>query len=272
MANNLIFIVMDSCRFDSYARAKTPNIDRIGGVESRWSYASWTAPSHYAFFMGLMPHASPQNVYASEVYKQEFVKWVERLGVSDLSFKTFLPEISLAKVLSDHGYRCTARVSMPVINTFTALNSNFHDYRLMQNHNDFKGMVEEVTFHPEEPSYYFFNLGETHYPYMLEDEELPHISGVHGVFKSLGRETGDASSGDQFFDAKMMTRLHEQQSKCVEYVDELIGALIEKSPPNTHFIVTADHGELFGENGYFGHGPIMHEKCFQVPFIEGLRP
>ena len=32
---------------------------------------------------------------------------------------------------------------------------------------------------------------------------------------------------------------------------------------------TADHGELFGEAGYFGHGPIMHEKCFEVPFLEG---
>jgi len=34
--------------------------------------------------------------------------------------------------------------------------------------------------------------------------------------------------------------------------------------------VTADHGELFGEAGYFGHGPIMHEKCFEVPFVEGM--
>jgi hypothetical protein len=29
---------------------------------------------------------------------------------------------------------------------------------------------------------------------------------------------------------------------------------------------------LFGEDGYFGHGPVMHEKCFEVPFLEGLCP
>jgi arylsulfatase A-like enzyme len=40
-------------------------------------------------------------------------------------------------------------------------------------------------------------------------------------------------------------------------------------PKDTWVIVTADHGELFGEAGYFGHGPIMHEKCFEVPFLEG---
>ena len=30
-----------------------------------------------------------------------------------------------------------------------------------------------------------------------------------------------------------------------------------------------DHGELFGEGDYFGHGPIQHEKVFEVPFVEG---
>ena len=66
--------------------------------------------------------------------------------------------------------------------------------------------------------------------------------------------------------------LRQQQVKCVEYVDGLIGKLMDMTPPNTHFIVTADHGELFGEDGYFGHGPIMHEKCFEVPFVEGRLP
>jgi hypothetical protein len=26
---------------------------------------------------------------------------------------------------------------------------------------------------------------------------------------------------------------------------------------------------LFGEEGYFGHGPIVHEKVLEVPFVEG---
>ena len=30
-----------------------------------------------------------------------------------------------------------------------------------------------------------------------------------------------------------------------------------------------DHGELFGEDGYFGHGPIAHDKVLEVPFVEG---
>lgn len=277
MANHLIFIIMDSCRYDSFVRAQTPNMDRLGKVECRWSYASWTAPSHYALLMGLMPHLSPQHVFASEVYKKDFTQWIERLDIPDLSFKSFLPAISLPKVLSGLGYRCTARVSMPVLNSFTLLAKYFDDYKLMDNHNDFATMIEQVKFPDGELQFYFLNLGETHYPYMLSDENLPRVHGVHGVFKSLAaidKQPPDNSDGfkpntPSFFDQDLMEYLHQQQIFCVEYVDKLAGDLFKKCPPNTHFIITSDHGELFGENGYFGHGPIMHEKVFEVPFIEG---
>lgn len=277
MIKHLIYIVMDSCRHDSYSAASTPNMDRLGKAERRYSYASWTSPSHYAMLMGMVPHKSPRGVFASEVYKQEFAKWVDRLGIPDLSFKTFVPQLSLPKVLKNQGYKTIGRVSLPVLNQFTSINKYFDDYRLMPTHNEFAKMVEEVEFPDEQPRFYFFNLGETHYPYMLEEDELPHISGVHGVFKRmddlLQTETETEKKAEKsFFNSAEMEQLHKQQIRCVEYVDGLLGELFSKCPSNTHIIVTADHGELFGEDGYFGHGPVMHEKCFEVPFLEGLCP
>jgi len=274
MSNHLVYIIMDSCRFDSYKAASTPNMDRLGMAECRYSYASWTSPSHYAILMGMVPHTSPKGVFASEVYKQEFAKWVDRLAISDLSFKTFVPHLSLPKVLQDQGYETIARVSMPVLNQLTSINRFFDDYKLMSNHNDFASMVAEVELFEDEPRFYFFNLGETHYPYMLSGENLPHISGVHGVFKHMDEDLKTTSDPNEktFFEPAEMEALHEQQIRCVEYVDNLIGELFAKCPANTHFIITADHGELFGESGYFGHGPVMHEKCFEVPFLEGLCP
>jgi len=270
MKNHIVFIVMDSCRFDSFQRAKTPHIDKIGKAEKRYSYASWTGPSHYAFTMGMMPHQNPTCVFASEVYKEEFSLWSARTGSGDINFKEFLPELSLPKVLNTLGYRTIAKVSMPVLNKFTLISKHFDEYKLMDNHNDFAGMIEEIDFPDTSPCYYFLNLGETHYPYMLSDKELPVISGVHGVFKTLGdKEREGAAQADQFFDQKLMEKLHDQQVKCVEYLDDQLGKLMEKAPKNTYFIITADHGELFGEEGFFGHGPIMHKKCFEVPFTEG---
>ncbi len=131
--------------------------------------------------MGQVPHTSPKRVFASEVYKAQFAQWVDRLGVPNLSFKTFVPELCLAGVAKKHGYRTIARVSMPVLNPYAGLTRGFDDYKLMSNHNDFAGMVKEIEFPRGERRFYFLNLGETHYPYMLDDKTLPKISGVHGI-------------------------------------------------------------------------------------------
>jgi len=279
MARNLVFMVLDSCRYDSFVRARTPHFDRINIAEQRWSYASWTAPSHYAYLMGLVPHRSPQHVYASEFYKKDFSDWIERLAIPGLGFASFVPQLSLPKLLKDHGYRCVGRVSMPVLNGFTLVSKFFDDYKLMSNHNDFASMVSELEFDSDEPTFYFMNLGETHYPYMLSGDDLPHISGVHGAAKQLaaGEDGGgriqsahDNGSCD-FFDGKKMQYLHEQQIRCVEYIDEVFGRLLEKAPSDTYFMVMSDHGEAFGEGGFFGHGPVMHETAFSVPFLEGVR-
>jgi hypothetical protein len=267
---------MDSCRFDSYASARTPNMDRIGAGERRYSFASWTSPSHYTYLMGQTPHSSPRGVFASEVYKKEYAKWIARLGIPNMSFKTFVPQLSLPKVLKHFGYRTVGRVSMPVLNPMAGFNRNFDDYRLMDNHNDFAGMVRAIEFSGSDPYFYFLNLGETHYPYMLTDAELPRISGVHGVVSGLDellmRTGDDPSQPGEFFSKAAMEELHAQQIKCVEYIDGLVGELLDKCPANTHFIVTSDHGELFGEDNYFGHGPVMHDKCFEVPYLEGIKP
>ncbi len=139
------------------------------------------------------------------------------------------------------------------------------------------------------PQFYFLNLGETHYPYMLADERLPRLHGVHGVYKHLDDlvahpetastpasapgATGDYHAAPaELFAPETLARFRAKQIACVEYLDALFGDLFAKAPANTWFIITADHGELFGEDGFFGHGPIIHEKVFEVPFTEGIRP
>jgi hypothetical protein len=279
MPRNLVILTYDSCRFDSAQAARAPNLARLGELERRYSYASWTAPSHFTYLMGLVPHVSPPHVYASEVYKQDFARWADRLDIADMHFGKFLPQLSLPGMLKSHGYRTVARVSMPVLNPYTILNNAFDDYRLMSNHNDFAGMVADMSFTRGQPTFYFCNLGETHYPYMLDDASLPHISGLHGVAKSLasggdagGKVKGSDVAAAEFVTDETMRSLHQQQIRCVEYLDGLLGALFDKAPSDTWFMIMGDHGEAFGEGGYFGHGPVMHEKVFEIPFVEGMRP
>ncbi len=275
--NNYVLVVFDSCRYDSFLRARPRVMKKLGKVERRWSYASWTSPSHYNLLIGLMPHLSPKHVYASEYYKKDFLKFNERLGSDDIEFKSLVPKLFLPSFLKETlGYRTCAMVSLPVLNPRTVLNNGGWDsYRLMEKHNDMRAMLREMRFSSDQPSFYLLNVGETHYPYALPDEppdQWPRISGVHGVFKHLDDEIVGGKlkrSREKFFDTKKLEMLRQRQIDAVKYLDGVVEELFDLVPKNTYITITADHGELFGEDGYFGHGPIHHEKVWEVPFVEG---
>src|SRR5271167_4770828 len=93
--NNYVILVLDSCRYDSFVAARPKTMRKLGRLERRWSYASWTAPSHYNLLMGLMPHTSPTHVFASEYYKRDFLKFRERLGCAGVEFKSLIPRLYL---------------------------------------------------------------------------------------------------------------------------------------------------------------------------------
>jgi hypothetical protein len=274
--NNYILVILDSCRYDSFVRARPRTLRKLGKVEKRWSYASWTAPSHYNLLMGLMPHTSPKHVYASDYYKREFVQFRERLGHSDFEFKSLVPKLSLPAFLRDSlGYETHALVSLPVLNPKTPLNFGFDRYLLMEKHNDMRAMLPQLRFSEERPSFHLLNIGETHYPYALPDEppeKWPRISGVHGVFRHLDEQvTGGKlpKSRSKFFDRAKLDILQRRQIETVRYLDGVFEELFDLVPRDTYITVTSDHGELFGEDGYFGHGPVQHEKVFEVFFVEG---
>ncbi|MFO7654481.1 MAG: sulfatase-like hydrolase/transferase [Candidatus Krumholzibacteriia bacterium] len=279
--NNLVFIVFDSCRWDAYQAARTPNLDRIGVAEMRYSYASWTSPSHYTFLMGMVPHLSPKGVFASNVYREEFSLWSERLNIPDVAFTKFVPELSLPHFLRQQNYWCEGWVSLPVLNPMTSMAVHFDRYELAPSHNDLRAILRKLQFRDGQPSFFFINTGETHYPYLLpgeKAEDLPHISGVHGVFKSLdeflknpGAFVADRRE-EEFFSPEQFRAFYDKQIACVEHLDGVVGEFMERCPANTHFMIMSDHGELFGEAGYFGHGPIFHEKVFEVFYLEGRRP
>lgn len=277
--NNFIIVVLDSCRYDTFMEAAPATIMKLGETEDRYSYASWTAPSHYNLLMGLMPHTSPKGVFASEYYKHDFIRYNERLGARDIEFRSLVPRLWMPDFLQrTMGYRTHAMVSLPVLNSMTPVNRGFDTFRLMDKHNDMNAMLDLMTFPADRPSFYMLNVGETHYPYARPAEaqnDWPRISGVHGVFKHLDDQIVDgcieeSTTGEkQFFDHKEMDMLKARQIDTVKYLDSVFERLFDIVPGNTWITVTSDHGELFGEEGYFGHGPIYSEKVFQVPFLEG---
>jgi arylsulfatase A-like enzyme len=224
--------------------------------------------------MGLLPHQSPTRVYASEYYKLDYRRYAERLGVPGLGFEQLLPSLYLPTFLRNTlGYHTSAMVSMPVLNRHTPINQNFDSYELMDRHNDMAAMLDRMKFDSDRPRFYLLNVGETHYPYATPDEdpdEWPRIPGLHGMVRRLD-ETADAGGESlPFFSQEELDHLRQRQVRALTYLDGVFEKLFDILPKNTWVIVTSDHGELFGEDGYFGHGPIAHDKVFEVPFVEGL--
>jgi hypothetical protein len=247
---------------------------KLGRVERRWSYASWTASSHYNLLMGLMPHTNPRRTFASDAYARDFLKFNERLSAEGLDFKSFVPRLYLPVLLQKLGYQTNAMVSLPVLNPTTVLNTGFDSYKLMDRHNDLRAMVHKMSFPKERPSFYLLNAGETHYPYALPGEpedEWPRISGVHGVFRHLDQQVvgGKLRRRTPSFNQRKLAELRRRQIEAVSYLDKVIEELFDLVPRNSYITITSDHGELFGEDGFFGHGPIVHEKVLEVPFLEG---
>ena len=61
--------------------------------------------------MGLLPHTSPAEVYASEYYKEDFLRYSERLGVDGMEFKRLLPSIFLPTFLRNRSATARTRWS-----------------------------------------------------------------------------------------------------------------------------------------------------------------
>jgi hypothetical protein len=278
--NHIVLIVFDSARYDTFARAARPHLARIGQAQRRFSYASWTPPSHYAMLLGMLPHQGRPGLFASVEHQRELLSWSQRIGVEPASLELggFLPRLSLPMFLRSLGYRCEAYVSMPVLNPYTMIAVDFDRFELMPSHNHFAGIIERVRF-SEQPTFFLLNVGETHYPYTLHAESsagMPHLAGLHGVIKrglaGVGSEADAERAFAEWCTEARMRQLWEKQIACIEHLDGLMERLLAKAPENTWFIVTSDHGELFGEGGFFGHGPVMHEKLFEVFLVEGRRP
>ena len=275
-ANNYILVVFDSCRYDSFVAAHPKTMRKLGKVEQRWSYASWTAPSHYNLLMGLMPHSSPQNVFASEYYQRELLKFNQRLGLKSLEFSSFVPRLYLPSLLQELGYRTHAMVSLPVLNPATILNTGFDRYKLMERHNDMRAMLPRMTFDEDAPSFYLLNVGETHYPYALPSEpksEWPEDSRRSRRLQASGR--GDRGRQTPAF-ARAAVSIAGNFARCGNVKSKQCDISMRSSKSFSTWrrkILSSPSPRITANcsarSGYFGHGPIQHPKVFEVPFVEG---
>jgi arylsulfatase A-like enzyme len=291
---NVIFIVLDTVRADhlssyGYSRPTTPNLDRLArrGVlfENAIAPTSWTLASHASMFTGLLPHQNgadwwiplppgPRTLaealrsigYETAGFAANFDYCQKGWGIGR-GFEVYRDDSeSLQRNLA--GTLLGTALIQPAYQSFCRF-----DYLERQ---DARETNQEV-FHwlrrpPASPYFLFINYFDTHVPYLTEppyDHRFGRISNrlVHKLFDALqGPDPPtDITPDDQ-------ASLIAAYDNCMAFLDAQVGRLLDfldktAEGRNTIVIVTSDHGEEFGEQGFYSHGYNLYREAVHVPLI-----
>ncbi|HET7211963.1 MAG TPA: sulfatase [Terriglobia bacterium] len=291
---NVIFIVLDTVRADhlsayGYQRPTTPNLDRLArrGVlfENALSATSWTLASHAAMFTGLLPHQNgadwwlplppgPRTLagilqsrgYETAGFAANFNYCQRGWGIGR-GFEIYRDDSeSLSRNLA--GTLLGTALIQPTYESFCRF-----DYLERQDARQTNNSVLRwLRQPPSSPFFLFINYFDTHVPYLTEasyNHRFGAVSNrlVHKLFRDL---QGPAPARD--ITPAERAALMAGYDNCLAFLDAQIGHLLdflEKSPEgrNTIVIITSDHGEAFGEQGFYSHGYNLYRELLHVPLI-----
>ena len=130
------------------------------------------------------------------------------------------------------------------------------------------------------PFYLFMNYYDAHDPYRDPDAFPVKYSwedraAVHQAYKQY---TGHAAPDDARHqikhpaDSELTQIMMDAYDDCIRYVDDQIAKLFANLKArgldqNTWVIITADHGEQFGEHGHHRHGGSLYRSAIDVPLL-----
>ncbi|HET6171005.1 MAG TPA: sulfatase-like hydrolase/transferase [Gaiellales bacterium] len=253
-----LLVTYDSCRLDVLQEAGTPVLDSYAQIVAAQTPANFTYAAHQAFFVGMLPNALEPLPYHNRFVNQLFALGaVGEIQVVDKACAHRVhSDVNLVAGLAAAGYQTVGAGAM---NWFKqqALTQWFDKFAYTGT--DARAQIDFVRseIDPSRPFFGFVNFGETHDPFDFEGKpdrcpievqsrliEWPPVQ--NGV--PVGRDS-DA---------------WEHQKRSAEFLDAQLPRLFDGLPGNTIVILCGDHGEAFGEDGYWGHG-VNHPSVLTVP-------
>ncbi len=131
---------------------------------------------------------------------------------------------------------------------------------------------------PDKPVFCYVHYNDSHHPYIppiaYRDEFLDGIdaSGTEAVTfaKRMNEELYEwMADGIQLSDREW-EMLFAMYDATIKYMDACVGELfgfVQEQLGETIFVVTSDHGDLFGEAGLLGHHIVLHDGVINVPLV-----
>jgi arylsulfatase A-like enzyme len=281
---NVLVILIDALRWDylgvnGYPGPISPHIDRLAAEGVNFTRArsqcTWTKPSIASLFTSTLP-AEHQIFLVGQGSEEHMVTRV----LSD-RFTT------IAEAFQAAGYATGASIDQVHLPAKAGFAQGFDWYmrRLgtpapMLIHR----LLEWLDGEQDKPFFAYLHVLDVHWPYRshLRESKLPPAPQPDNLPPCV-REASQAPdcieavrswlaepSGRQ-----ALEDLKRRYAREVEFTDAAIGDLVDELRQrglyeNTIIVVTADHGEGFGEHGHLQHGFAPYEEVMRVPLIVRL--
>jgi arylsulfatase A-like enzyme len=283
--------VWDTTRADhlssyGYSRNTTPNVDQLAqrGVlfENAVSSSNWTLPAMASVFTSLLPHQHGAGVerpfgngprtmaeilqaggYETAGFNANATYGAIPWGLAR-GFETYIDSTTTL------GYSFHAsRMGQDVIEPYTEKWSHLNRFSEFTAHQLNEQVYHWFDHRSDRPFFLFLNYDDAHDPYAVPS---PYD-------RTYGRVSEKAIlhlEGEKFgrFDLSADEResLITGYDNALHYVDSQMGELLQflqRSPDwsNTYVIITADHGEAFGEHHNYTHGRDLHREVLHVPLV-----
>ncbi|WP_127754095.1 sulfatase-like hydrolase/transferase [Devosia sp. 1566] len=252
---NVLFITLDSCRFDTFAAAQAPNLTRVAPLHCAQAPSYFTYGSHSAMFVGFTPGiAGSAQSFLDPKYGKLFKLTAGGHAGKGTEGYT-LQGRNIIEGFRNAGFTTIGAGAMgwfdPNTPTGKHLSESFDHffipgpYHLRQQLN----WIEQRLAEASGPTFTFLNVGETHVPYWHEGAPWSAEDNPCVPYQTVDR-SADCRS---------------RQRACLEWVDAQLGPLLERHREGT-ILVCGDHGDCWGEDGLWEHG-IAHPMTTTVPLL-----
>src|SRR6185437_4912552 len=255
---SMLLITLDSCRHDTFVAADAPNLKAVGAQVHRVQAPShFTYASHMAMWVGVTPGVAER---AEPYLNPKFAKFFRISNGARRAYGPSAFELEGRNIVDGFrqaGYRTIGCGALGWFNPATPAGAVVTaDFERIA-HFGWPWSVEaqvawllaELDAAAGEPVFAFLNVGETHAPYWHEGASWSRDDNPCQPFQTVDRRADCAA----------------RQRACLEHVDVALAPLLARFA-GASTVVTADHGDCWGEDGIWEHG-VSHPATLTVPLV-----
>jgi len=304
---NVVWVTLDSVRHDhtsmaGYSRDTTPHLQRIGSGSSgqvfsnAFSQGIWTLSSSASILTGTYPshhrvgfdseQLSSELKSVGELFQHEGYHTACLSRNTHLSSATNLDRgfddfrwVASSTLLKEAGVTTTIKYLLNIRRHSAGLTRDLAKHATPFVMNDLaKDMLDQYESQSE-PFFFYLHYNEPHRPYY---PPLPYLDRYTNDIEMSTKEAADfamwmhynlheaVANGCDFTD-EQWEALFAMYDAEIAYTDECLGRLYDYVQSldlnDTIFVVTADHGELFGEGGMLAHKVLLDDALINVPLV-----